>query len=393
VVSERGTVNDDSNHYAAFMASNRPIGSQIAMADGLQGLYVFNLETNAFSGPILDTGGNAVPAITIAFIRGYFLAGQTNVRFSALYNGLSWDPLDTFASDASSGVILADHEELWTFGDRLIRVYQLTTDTDNPWQPAPGGYIQQGCNSPATPARLDNSIFWVGKDPERGANMVWRADGYIPRRVSNHSVEKFLERYPADTNVLAWSYPFVMDGHSFLHLAFPSADASWRLDVSTGLWHEVGRWNTATAKFENHLSRVHTYAWGKHYVGSRETGVGRIYELGDFADDDGTPHRWLRRAPHVQNEEHSTSYGALIIDAEARRTVSDSSDPQLTLRYSRNGGRSYGNERPAYVRRSSRRPEQARFNRIGQADDLILEISSTTPMYVSDAYIEAEADE
>jgi hypothetical protein len=52
VVSERGTVNDDSNHYAAFMASNRPIGSQIAMADGLQGLYVFNLETNAFSGPI-----------------------------------------------------------------------------------------------------------------------------------------------------------------------------------------------------------------------------------------------------------------------------------------------------------------------------------------------------
>jgi hypothetical protein len=395
---QRGTVSDDGNHYPAYIASNRPGGTQLAIADGYQNLYIYDLAANTFTGPITDTTGLPVYAISVVQIDGYFLVnnGGWNVQYSALNNGLSWNPLNSFSPASGANVLLADHRELWCFGESLIQVYVDTGDADNPWQPAPGGFIQQGCNSPATPSKVDNSIFWIGKDAERGANVVWRANGYTPQRVSNHAVEKALESYPANTNVLTYGFGMVLDGHAFYHLGFQVGNNGWRYDAATGLWHEVARWNTQTGSYENHLARTHCYAWGKHFIGSRELTAGTIYEIGfGFIDDAGNPLRWLRRSPHVAEDGERLCHHRFKLDVQTGAAYTpDGVDPQLQMRFSDDGGQNrWSNERTISVGQRGNTIQRVSFRRLGQprqTDDRVYEVSSTFPMRIVNAYLDAD---
>jgi hypothetical protein len=391
---QRGTVTDYNTHYPAFIAMNRPGATQLAIADGYQNLYIFDLTTNVFSGPITDSSGAPIRAISVVQIDGYFLANDgVYVHFSNLNNGLVWNALDVFAPASGANVILADHRELWCFGESLIQVYVDTGDASNPWQPAPGGFIQQGCNAPDSPAKVDNSIFWIGKDAERGANVVWKAQGYTPIRVSNHAVEKALEAYPANTNVLTYGFSMVMNGHAFYHLGFVVGDNAWRYDAATGLWHEVAYFDSVAGVYTNHLARCHAYAWGKHFVGSTGLGAGVIYQTSfSFIDDDGTPLRWLRRTPHIAEDGERLSHHRFRLDVQTG-TAPDGLDPQVQFRFSNDGGNTWSNERTISAGQRGNYTQRVSFRRLGAprpTDDRVYEVSSTFPMRIVNAYLDTD---
>lgn len=252
-----------------FMAYN---GTTIAIASN-QRLYLFDVATNTLTNEVLDINGDPLTPIAVEFLDGYFLInipGSQNIQFSGIYDGYTWDPLDFFAAESNpdrATMILVDHDVFWVFGDQTIQPFTDTGDADSPFQAYKAGTLQQGLGAPACVSALDNGLFFLGKDSIRGGLVAWRADGTRLTRVSNHSVEQFWETYSRTDDAIGFA--FVLQGHPFWQLTFPTANWSWRYDCSTGMWHEPLCFNSSTGNFEAHHAWAHTAAFGKHLVGDR----------------------------------------------------------------------------------------------------------------------------
>ena len=77
----------------------------------------------------------------------------------------------------------------------------------------------------------DNSVFFLGDDL-----IFYRLDNGIPRRISTHAIEDAWRGYTLVSDAYTMSYSY--EGHKFIVLTFPTANATWVYDISTNLWHE-----------------------------------------------------------------------------------------------------------------------------------------------------------
>lgn len=261
----------------ATLVSNGTAGHQLFVVSGGLG-YIFDLNTLAFAQIVADGFPN--PCVMGAFADSYFLAlqGQSNqYAVSALLDGTAWDALSVAQVSESSNAVLAfivDHREIWLFGSKTTEIWYDSGDPSFPFQPIQGTFIEQGIIAPFSAGKLDNTVIWLGGD-ERGAGIVWKAEGYTPKRISTHAVESVIQGLPTYRNALAWTYQ--QDGHGFYVLYLPNADTTWVYDVAAQSWHERARWNDQTQLFEPHFGRCHAFGFGKHLVGSRLDGC--VYEM------------------------------------------------------------------------------------------------------------------
>lgn len=272
----------------ATISSNGTGGHQLLITAG-NAAYIYDLTTHVFTElhnrPDISTP--ETPVSMGCFCDGYFLlliAQSPTFRLSALEDGLTWDPLDIAQRSYSTDNLLAivpNHRELWLFGSRTTEVWYDTGDADTPFQPIQGAFLEAGIAAPWTAVRLDNSVLWVGAD-ERGAGVVWRAHGYTPQRVSTHAVELDLGRV---TLAQARAYSYQDEGHTFYVLYVPGLETTWVYDVATGLWHERAHWDTELMRWIPHLGVCHCYAFDRHLIGDRASGI--VYESDlDLYDDE-----------------------------------------------------------------------------------------------------------
>ena len=311
-ITYTGIINDGNP--VSMTVGGAPGNSQILIASGGLG-YSFNLATNTLTQvPVAMQAG---PWQAVHFIDGFFIAVVANsntFQLSNLEDSTTWNlanvsQVSLFADNVVSS--LADHRELWLWGgNKSIVLYNAGTLL-NAIQPVPGGFLEQGAIAALSSARLDNSVFWLGGD-ERGAGIVWRAQGYSPTRVSNHAVEYAWSQYTTLTDAIAYCYQD--SGHSYYVLHFPTASATWVYDVATGMWHQRGYWNNA-GFFTAHRARFHTYNFGMHLVGDYTTGA--VYNMStNIFSDFGNPIRRVRRAPHIASEQEWIFHHQLQVDFE-----------------------------------------------------------------------------
>src|SRR5258708_4421380 len=205
------------------------------------------------------------------------------------WSGLNVTAIQVFPDNLVS--LFVDHREMWVFGQTKSTVYYDSGSSSifdlNP----NAAVIEQGLEAAATPARLDNTVYWLGSD-ERGAAMAYRANGYTPQRISNHAIEYAWSQYPTRRDAIAYRYQD--QGNSLYVISFPSGKATWGFDAAEQMWHERANFNNGA--FEAHLGQNHVYAFGKHLVGDRQSG--NIYEmsLAYFDDAGNTIRRRLRAA-------------------------------------------------------------------------------------------------
>lgn len=284
--------------------------------------YVFDTSTNTFSA--LGGGVLLGPVSFVGYIDGFFVAllkNSNQFQWSTPLDALTWDPLDTQKVSVFTGNVLSmliDHREIWFWGERQTQVYFDSGSIDT-FDIVPGGFIEAGIFAPNTPVRLDNSIFWLGGD-ERGAGVVWRAQGYTPQRVSNHAIEFALQGYLTKYGQTglndAIGYSYQDQGHGFYVLYFPTANATWVYDVATGMWHQRGYWNAMTGLFTAHRSQCHTFCFGKHLVGDWATG--NVYNMSiSLVDDAGNLIRRVRRAPHTSGQQEWVFHTQLQVYLES----------------------------------------------------------------------------
>lgn len=387
----RGTVSADAN--PASMAHNS-VGLLVASGGTV---YHLNLATNVFTTP----AGLLGTVQLIGYSDSYFVAllkDTQNFQLSGLLNGTSWDPADVaqvsyFPDNLTSMIV--DHREIILFGGKQGIVYQDTGNTF-PFDPIPGALFEQGCAATYSTVRLDNSTFWIGQS-EAGARIGWRLQGYTPQRITNHAIEWAWSQYSTVSDAIGWTYQ--ESGHSFWIIYFPSGNATWVYDVSTGMWHERDKFNTTSGLAEPHLARCHTYGFGKHLVGGRDSG--KVYEMSpSYLDDAGEPIRRLRRAPHITSELEWMFHHQLQVNLEAglgpTPPLTDGAgvarDPQLTLRWSDDGGHTWSNGYIGNAGQVGNYKKRVIWRRLGRSRDRIYEISTTDaiPWRIIDGYLKAD---
>jgi hypothetical protein len=375
VVTTVGTIGTTTG--AVGMASN---GSEIIIVDGSAG-YLLTVATATMAAISDADFPNGVRQA--AYQDGYFVVtgdGTQSFYISGLLNGGAWDGLD-FASaegspDNTVGVI-SDHRELWLFGANSAEVWVNTGNNDFPFERSGNTFIEHGCASAGSIAKLDNTVFWLGAD-DRGTGMVWRADGYTPLRISTHALELALSGY---TLTDAQAFAYQQEGHGFYVLHFPTDGKTWVYDAATQQWGERAYRDALTGELARWRANCHAMLGGLHLVG--DCVDGRLYVLDmDYFSDDGDPILRLRTAQTQEQLQTRIFYSELQIDMETGvgLATGQGSAPLLMMRYSNDGGHTWSNERTATVGAVGEYGARCRFMRLGAGRNRVWEISMTDPV-------------
>jgi len=303
-VAGSGPVSMSDNGTQLFIAANGPS-------------YIYNNTTNAF-GQITDP--DFPGAVTVCYLDGYFVFNEPNSQklwVTALLDGTSIDPLEFASTEGSPDgliAVAANFREVWAFGTNSIEVWYDSGATDFPLQRIQGAFNELGCAAPYSVAKMDNGMFWLGRD-RRGQGMVYRANGYTGQRISTHAVEWQIQQYSDISDAIAYTYQ--QDGHSFYVLIFPTGNATWVYDAATGAWHERAGW--VNGDFTRHRSNCQMAFNNQIVVGDYANGNLYAFDLDVYADN-GSIQKWLRswRAlPTGQNNLKRTAHHSLQLDCES----------------------------------------------------------------------------
>lgn len=367
------------------MASN---GADVMVVTATAG-YFARISTASLT-KIADFTG----ADSVAFMDGYFVwnrPGTGEFAISRLYSTQT-DVLDYATAEGSPDnliALIADHRELWLFGESTTEVWYTSGNPDFPMQRISGAFIEHGCAAPGSVSKLDNTVFWLGSD-DRGQGMLWRANGYTPQRVSTFPIEDAWSRYERIDDAEAFTYQ--QGGHSFYVISFPSADATWVYDVAANLWHERA-WRESTGMNLLHRVRGHVHAHfaGRHLVGDHETG--RLYVLdSDFYRDEakglgdaGELIPRIRVAPYLSGDGSRRRLHTLeiVMEAGVGLVEGQGEDPQAMLQWSDDGGHTWSNEHWVSMGRIGERRKRALWRRLGSARDRVLRVQVTDPVPVN----------
>ena len=361
-------------------------GTQLFIAANPNG-YIYNEVTNDFA---LITDPDFPGAVTVSYLDGYFVFNEPNsqkIWVTQLLDGTSIDPLDFASAEGSpDGVIsvLTDHRELWVFGTDTTEVWYNAGLTDFPLTRIQGAFNELGCAAPYSVAKMDNQIYWLGKDA-RGQGMVYRAAGYVGQRISTHAIEWQLQEYSDISD--ATGYTYQQDGHSFYVLNFPSANTTWVFDVATGAWHERAAFDNGA--FNRHRGNNMCNFEGNIVIGDYENGNIYTFDLNVYADN-GQPQKWLRswRAlPTGANNLARTIQHAMQLDCETGvgLITGQGTDPQAMLRWSDDGGHTWSNEHWKSMGSIGQFGKRTIWRRLGatvKIRDRVYELSGTDPVRI-----------
>ena len=379
-LTSRGTVARNTN--PATFSSNVDAGDEIFITSGDKG-YILTLSTNALTEE-LSSG-----ATQGEFLDGFFLAldaATSTLKISELNDGTTWDATQiaqrTAGSDPWQAVVVT-HRDIWLFGKQTTEVWYNAGTSPFPFGTIPGAFLEQGIVAPFSAKRFGNTVMWLGSS-EDGAGVVWMANGYTPQRVSTHAVEFAIQGYArAGISIAdAVAFTYQEDGHTFYVLNFPEAKATWVFDGVTGLWHERGTWNVDKVEFEAWRPQYHAYFNNKHLVGDRA--LGTIYEMSltKHTDAGGGPLRRVRRSPHIGAGNNYVVYSELqvVLEAGLGLTAGQGSDPQAMLRWSDDGGETWGNEHWTSAGKRGNYGTRAVWRRLGRGYDRVYELSVSDPI-------------
>jgi hypothetical protein len=335
---------------------------------------------------VVKNASAGVPAAgfsSVSYIDGYGILTVNDSSGQFCITGLldfaTIDALD-FASAESSpdGLVgvLVDHREIWLFGTSTIEPWSNTGASPFPLERVPGALLERGCAAARSPAKMDNSVFWLGDD-----RIVYRADGYQPIRISTHAIEEVLR---VGTVSDAYGMTYFQGGHHFYILTLPSLNRTFAYDPAASavagapIWHERQSGTSLTPVAWN--VQCMFSAFGKTLVGLQG---GKVAELDlDTYTDLGEP----IRSVIVGFPFFGEGMRAMMIDYEIEcefgigLNTGQGSDPQVMMRFSDDGGFTWSPDRRASMGRMGVRLIRAMWDRLGAFRQRAVEISISDPV-------------
>lgn len=338
-VTSRGSVTNDGR--PAWFASNGAQGHQLAIVTG-NAVFILDTLTNVLT-RVTDAECPS-PAATGLFTDGYFiiLNGSTGlIALSALFDGFSYDGTEVaLRSTVSDRVIhiLKDHDEVWLMGTKTMEPWRNTGDTF-PFAPIEGARVERGLLVPPTACNVNKGFAFLSDGPS-----VWYVEQSAATQISTPAIDDMLRSYASVND--AEGYAREYGGNVCYVLMLPTAKTTLVYNFTTNLWHEERAWDANLGRWSAHPARSYCRAFGEFdLVGDRSNGI--VYKLLETVHDfNGSPRRWLRRAPHIGTGARRMFHDRLHLDCEMGVGIStgQGSNPQVMLRYSDDWGKTYSSE-------------------------------------------------
>ena len=356
------------------------------------------------------------PVAQIGFIDGYVIATlqnshtfqQSNLEDATVWNGLNIATLSYFPDNIISMVCNARTIQ-FSSGKKTVWYYNGGAGFPV-FIPIQGAFYETGsCATYAILQVAENRVFWLSQD-ERGSLVAMLSNGFNGERISTHATELAWQQYAKSSDAVAWTYQEY--GHTFIVVDFPSANASWAYDLTTGYWHKRGFWNAVNGTYIMDRAISHTLNFGIHLVGDWASGT--VYQLSSlFSTDFGNAIRGYRRSPTLSKDNKWIYFNQLEIDAEVGIGVSavdialwkavygaapltdgegNPRPPQLMLRWSDDAGKTWSNTYTLSVGSIGHYDKRVIKRMLGRGRKRLWEVSWTDPIpwRFADAYLEAE---
>jgi hypothetical protein len=384
VVTARGTLTTGEGR--VDMSSN---GVQLGIVDGAN-LYVYKYADQSFTDSIANLIGSPT---CITFQDGYTILSFSDsgqFQISAAYDMTSFDALDyaTAESNPDNNVrVIADHGELVIAGSNTVEFWGNSGSQDFPYSNIRGATLEYGLAAKWSLAKYNDSLAGLFRN-NMGQVQVMMMAGHALKKISTPELDYIINDYPAVADATAFAY--MLGGHPMYQVNFPSANASWLFDASTGLWTKL----ESGLSGERHLAEMHCEFLGLTRVSDYQKGV--IYTLKpDVFTDNGLPIAREIVSKHISNNYLQEAIHSLQLDFETGvGTINgQGSNPQAMLQVSRDNGHTWGNERWTSMGSIGRYKTRAKWNRLGAGRDFVFKVRVTDPVKFSltGGSIEAEA--
>lgn len=356
-------------------------GGFVFISDGTNG-YTYSIATAALTA-VVDPAffGTA----RISFIDGYLIFNKPNSQIFyispnysvGLFNASMFDLNDISTDQLVTHI--AEKRALWLINQKATQVWYNAGGALFPFQRIDGAMFQVGCAAAQSLARFNDGLVWLARS-DRGQNVIIQTQGYSYQVISTRAVEHAIASYPVVSDAIAYTYQ--EEGHEFYVITFPTQDVTWVYDGTSGLWHQRLSFDPNTGLFHRHRSNCYLNFQNQRLVGDYQNG--RVYSMSrQYFTDNGAPLVAWRRTPHVWDGDRRARvfHSRLQIEfaAGVGLQVGQGSNPQAMVKWSDDGGATYGSEHWTSIGAAGQTKNRAIWRRLGQARDRIYDVRFSDP--------------
>lgn len=364
----RGTLVTYSGHVS--FSDN---GTEICLVDGANG-YIYDTGTAVFT-QISSVG--FVGGTTVRFLNGRFIAnrpGTGEFCWSDQYDGLTWDVLNFATAEADPDDLVSlevENGQIVLFGDKVTEFWGESGAADLPYSRIGSSAIEWGLAAALSLCKFMDSLIFLRKN-RLGQVQVCVQSGASAVAVSNPEMDYVFSTY--DTVSDATGFAYMLSGHPFYQINFPTAGKSWLYDGQSKAWSEL------ESDGGRHRAEYHQQFQNQSYVSDYENG--KLYRLveGVYTDDGSTIPREFTSRHQANGNPQTISQLWLEMEAGVGLQLGQGSNPQIMMQISRDGGHTYGGEVWREFGAVGNYKARATWNRLGQARDFTFKFRVTDPV-------------
>lgn len=356
-------------------------GQEYLIVDGQNG-YVFEPSFSVSAGTLTQISDVNFPngATTCTFLAGRFVVEEPDsgrLWVSDSYDGTSWPALGFATAEQNTDSLVAidtNNGHLIPFGRKSLEFWGPVPTTPVPYAPMTGATQQWGLAARWSRAKVNGNIIFLASN-NQGECQFMELRGYQAVPISTPDINKIINGFGDIADAEAFGY--VVNGHGMYEVTFPSSNRTLLYDASTGFWQDMQTGATANRR----ITKLSTQFNGKSVVGDYNSS--KLYYIDDDVyTDNGAVIRREIQTRHVESDGNEFSIGELWLDMETGVGIStgQGSDPQIMLKISKDGGRTFGPEIWADIGPMGEYGTRVVWRRLGSFRDAVFNFAMTDPV-------------
>ena len=329
------------------------------------------------------TDPNYVASDTVVFNNGYFIfsASDGTIVFTSPLNDLTpFDPLDRTNSAENSDEIIAvyvSYNNLYIIRADTIQLYQDVGNTNFPYEPVPGGFIQKGVHAKFSLVDFDNTFLFMGGGlGERTA--IWKVTSSATvAKISTNAIDEQLQAFTGDEIASAFAFSYAENGNFFAVFTIESNRIDGKTFVYNGTASQLAGhpiWSEMQSGLNGNRWRVNAVvrAYGTLLIGDSLTGkIGQLDNI-VYTEFGEAIYYMSVTQPFAQNYD-TLFFEQLEVTMETGVGLDgptiigdEGKNPVVQLSYSDDGGRNWTYFSPRSFGRIGRYDQRTYWPRLGR---------------------------